>query len=628
MGIITGLALFMLVVIMIMALLKNTLHKLFIKICHYFLTRNDRARAIRVKKLNTATGTRNNILFRLLITQDGELNDMIMKSRMALRKEITGDEPIYEEICQKPYEANKFSRDLEEKIRGNPHHRMGYNAAKAAVITTLVLAASAPTQTYACDTTLYLSSNGKVCDIKGCQDTNAYSMQIQTGSKLCFNTADGERLEVKIKDSKSVTRYQASYYACSYEITTDSYWECKSPASWCWNQGTCKDGSSHSELNKTVMANNKRSDLYPHGYGCHSDTIGCDTMCWHETSCTWYRWEVHPKDRACHKVYQKTSEVWQTSVFVSYKGLSKHIKLNTNNPTYNLNALNTTGIMNLPMAMSSFSHEKIHLRNSIVIIDGESYAVDSSQQNFPIKNKVGEMQMSLDQQTFVYYTSSPECRPESCSTKCIYDTPAMERVTRTKSMLISKGQVLKNGEMILKRQIPVQATATLTIGNIQLDHLYTSPSHCKINVEQSYACTGCEEKPKVIFKAYDIKSEGLLEFESNCSWVQKVLSCNPEPYILSLSSNEDYCQIYIPSTNQTLSVSLNYIFVGQLEMLKTYYSESSADILESLMTDKNFWTGLLSSLNFMALISVSSVAVLKLIRLGVAYKTEKVVEKV
>ncbi|KOB64682.1 Uncharacterized protein OBRU01_21714, partial [Operophtera brumata] len=39
-------------------------------------------------------------------------------------------------------------------------------------------------------------------------------------------------------------------------------------------------------------------------------------------------------------------------------------------------------------------------------------------------------------------------------------------------------------------------------------------------------------------EAYDIIREGTLEFESNCTWTPRLLSCNPEPYMMTLEGDE------------------------------------------------------------------------------------------
>ncbi|XP_045778130.1 uncharacterized protein LOC123876046 [Maniola jurtina] len=512
---------------------------------------------------------------------------MIMESRLRLRKEITGDEPIYAEICQDEKEANRFSNDLEKRVIDGLNRRLGNSSGAAQALVAGLAIQSSVMSTYACDKTLFLSSSGKVCDTNDCTKLHMYSMPIQTGSTICFNTMDGDKIEMRIKDSKAVTRYHSAYYACSYKVITETRYECKKMNGACWNGGKCRKGYKHSAFSE--------EKVYPHAYGCISDTVGCDTWCWHQTSCTWFKWVMMPITEKCYKVYNKMSEIWQTSIFIKYKGITKHIKLNSNNPQYNLNGHDIKGLKNMPIVLTSFTYEQIHLRNAIVYTGRRFYEIeDASMPNFPVKNTIGEYQMSLDKQSYVAYTNELSCQMISCKGNCSYDEPAVDRLSLNDYNLIEVGKVSKMGDDVLKRKIP-----------------------------STLACTACNEKPTAILKAYDIKTEGLIEYESNCSWTQLALSCNPEPYTITLEENSAKCLINIINTNQTLIVDFNYVFIGSLSLLKTYYAESAVEALESIATDKAFWGTLVSSLNFMAVLSVGSVAILKIVRLGITYKTNK-----
>ncbi|QXL90807.1 glycoprotein [Pectinophora gossypiella virus 2] len=617
-GILTSLCVLLIIILISVTCLKKKINNTFLYIIFWLLTRNDRKRASKVKKLNKITGSRNTILFRSIITKSDQLNTMIMENRLKIRKEVTGDEPIYQEICQDEKDANRFSYELEKRVTNNPHHQRGVSL--SGILSVGLLASTMVQPTYACDKTLYLATGGKICDDKTCTVINMYSIPIQTGSNVCFKTINGDKLEIKITNSKDVTRYQSSYYACSYKMLTTSAYECKSVNGNCWNNGMCQTGRAYPSL--------KLNSSFPHGYGCMSDTVGCDTWCWHQTSCTWYRWELVPHLQRCFKVYSTVSNIWQTSVIIKYKGITKHIKLNTNNPTYNLRDFNIEGFKEMPVFINSMNYEKPYLKRSVIMIDRTGYATEASEMNMPVKNTIGEYQMSLDKSSYTTYTSDPKCYVSSCNVSCVFDTPAVDRIEAMTSAKIPVGQLFYSGESVLKRLIPIMVTANLVLGSVELDSLYISPSHCKLSVEQSYACIGCDTKPQAIIKAYDIKNEGLLEFESNCSWTSNMMSCNPEPYIITLEQNSDICFVHLPTINQTIIINFEYIFTGKLSLLRTYYSESVGEAFETLMTDTNFWSGLMTSLNVMALMSVVTVAFVKVARLGIMYKTEKNLDNV
>lgn len=328
----------------------------------------------------------------------------------------------------------------------------------------------------------------------------------------------------------------------------------------------------------------------------------------------------------CYKIYNKVSEIWETDVVIDYDGMRKVTTLNTNNPTCNMKQMNLTGLLDLPIAIMSLLHETIHVKNSLLLNGNIGYDVDAAQINMPVKNMIGEQQLSLNKKTMTFYTSRPEVVSLTCEAKAMYDEPSIRRLLRTKQPSISESNLIKSGDYVIKRKIPTNGFANIMISNIKFDHLFISPSYCRIKVEQSYGCIGCDAKPYVILRPYDIKNEGILEYETNCTWVQSVLSCNPEPYIMTLDDNNDICLIYVPSTNQTIIINFNFVFVGEVTMLKTYYSESSTEALRNLAMKESFWIGLVSSLNAFALGSVILTFGVKMLRLGLIYKAKKDVD--
>lgn len=52
-------------------------------------------------------------------------------------------------------------------------------------------------------------------------------------------------------------------------------------------------------------------------------------------------------------------------------------------------------------------------------------------------------------------------------------------------------------------------------------------------------------KSYVIFKIYNVKQEGVVKIESNCS-LSNYLSCNQEPYIINILDKNKYCNILAP----------------------------------------------------------------------------------
>lgn len=614
-GAILGAIIFLLLLSLVLTIFKEKIINITDKVIVYFITADDRKRVKKIKNLNKITGLLNPIKFKPITTKSDKINSMIVEKRMNFRKDVTGDEPIYGEICNKDSNDDiEYMEVIERRLEVSPHNILGrpvmplpqqsnVKYAKTykkppmhSLYTTTVMIMCIINIISCCDKTLYLSTQGKICDKSNCLEMNTYQLSIRNGQVVCFNTPEGKTLKLHLRDTNIIVRYQAIYYTCQYTIETQSTYECKAAWSNCYYGGTCYQGYKYPSLIKDT-AN-------PHGYGCTDGVIGCDVHCTSQVSCTWYRWELIPDKKKCEKVYNKISEIWETDVIIDYNNMRKVITLNTNNPTNNMNKLNMTGLLELPIAIMSLLYESVHIKDSLLINNNQGYEIHASQINMPIKNMIGEHQMSLDGKTMTYYTSRPEVISLTCDAKAMYDEPALLRLLSTKQPTIKKEYLLRSGEYIIKRKIPINGLANVMIGSMKFDHLFISPSYCRVKVEQSYGCIGCNVKPYIILKSYEIKNEGLLEFETNCTWSQSSLSCNLDPYIMTLDDNSDICFIHIPSTNQTIIINFNYVFTGDVTMLKTYYSESSIEAIKNLAGDKDFWFGIMSSFNAFAIISV------------------------
>lgn len=386
----------------------------------YVLTRDDRCRVSKIKRLNEMTGMMNPIKFRYLNTTSEEVNTIIMENRMRLRKELTGDEPLYGQICVKGNKDDtEYMQILEDKVIGSSHFALGrskmplpepdyatipkskpkYVTKKPLnqLYTMTVMTACVITVVSSCDKTLYLSTKGKICDKSTCVEISTYQLSIKNGQVVCFNTPEGKTLRLHLRNTNVIIRYQASYYTCDYSIETQSTYRCKFAWGDCYNGGTCYQGYAHEDI--------KKDSENPHGYGCTDGVIGCDTHCTAQVSCTWYRWELMTNMDKCYRLYNKVSEIWETDVVIDYDGVRKVVTLSTNDPTCNISKLNVTGILELPIAITSLLHERVHVKDSLLLVGNIGHEVDASQINMPIKNTIGEHQVSLDKHSTTFYTS-------------------------------------------------------------------------------------------------------------------------------------------------------------------------------------------------------------------------------
>lgn len=102
------------------------------------------------------------------------------------------------------------------------------------------------------------------------------------------------------------------------------------------------------------------------------------------------------------------------------------------------------------------------------------------------------------------------------------------------------------------------------IGNVDIVSLDIDRAMCKVDKISSYGCIGCNQKPYVIFKSSSIQKEGIITFESNCTFNKNYLSCTPEPFALEVEELDSFCYIFMPRINKTIYIDTKIEFVGNL----------------------------------------------------------------
>lgn len=78
--------------------------------------------------------------------------------------------------------------------------------------------------------------------------------------------------------------------------------------------------------------------------------------------------------------------------------------------------------------------------------------------------------------------------------------------------------------------------------------------------------------------------EGIIPFESNCTFNKNFLSCTPEPFVLEVEELNSFCYIFMPSINKTINIDTNIEFIGNLNpSLPEMISESPLAIAKNLL---------------------------------------------
>lgn len=470
-----------------------------------------------------------------------------------------------------------------------------------------------------CDQTLYIKSDGRVCDMVECKSIRMYNFPLQTGQEICFKDTEGEILSVSIENSYIAERYGLVYRTTDFEILTESYYSCRHGGE-CY-AGNCPKGKRGEGFARDINNNNS---LF--GYDCMSDVTGCDTWCSYGTACIFFKWRISEIGDQI-PVYLRSSNIWEVEVVIKYKGVKTVKYMNVNNPTVSLVNTDIKNIKELPMYVTSFTSENENRYNSVIIYKGTPYNFMSSEINFPMRDLIGDYQIDLNNVTRTYDTVNILCRVAGCKPDCEAPEPKIRRFSRInkKQYEIGKYKIMNNKRTIEARY-RTKALINMLIGNIDINNLHVIPAKCQIDMVMTYACEGCKTKPYVIFKPYKIANQGIVPFESNCTFDSTYISCNPEEYKLSLLDGNRVCSMYLIPFNKTYTINFNYTFLGTLLPFETLMSRGQeSDIIGAITKSESFWNGLVNTITGFTLLGLVSAVILRAVKIIGYIKVAKLI---
>lgn len=145
----------------------------------------------------------------------------------------------------------------------------------------------------------------------------------------------------------------------------------------------------------------------------------------------------------------------------------------------------------------------------------------------------------------------------------------------------------------------------------------------------TFGCKSCGIKPYIIITSYDIKVEGILDYQSNCTFEKKYLSCNSEPYQVTLDEDYTSCLITVPRLNQTLSANIQYNFMGDVSPVNIVIErETMTTIARSIVTSTDFITSLTNTITLCAIGSTLVTLVMKGYQIYTAHEIQRKAEVV
>lgn len=423
----------------------------------------------------------------------------------------------------------------------------------------------------ACDNNLFVSSNGKICEKNKCKNLDMLSFPIQTGQSICFRDVNDDTLSITVTSTYYRTKYHHMYDTSEFEIKVETESLC---GTYC-EPSSCK---MNEKYEKFVDKENKVE-----GYTCETKS-SCDRYCFSDTSCTFIHWWLEPIGNVA-KIYKYTSKIWEAKLLIKYREMNKIVLLNLNNPSYQITDIDFSVINNLPIFVNSFMGEDYFPNKNIIEDNMNFFHVDGSELNFPESDKIGDYQIEIKSNlTAIYNVNYIKCQADYCEASCTGPESKLKRFRKSKNPLKEIRSFEIKSEHIVEEKRRIVATFNIMIGNVDVVSLNIEKAMCNVNKISSYGCIGCNQKPYVIFKASSIKKEGIIPFESNCTFNKNYLSCTPDPFILEIDNLDSFCYIFMPSLNKTITIDTHIEFVGNLNAIQPeIMSENALSIAKNVL---------------------------------------------
>uniref|UniRef100_A0A1A9ZM24 Phlebovirus glycoprotein G2 fusion domain-containing protein n=1 Tax=Glossina pallidipes TaxID=7398 RepID=A0A1A9ZM24_GLOPL len=411
-------------------------------------------------------------------------------------------------------------------------------------------------QTEACNTTLFIAANGRICDSTLCDDVEMYRIPLFTGSIVCFRDFNGDLMKLNIYETYKRTKYYLQYFTSSYDIrtTTNSY--CALTKDCLRNE--CDKNSKH----RALLTNTSGTI---NGYGYHN--VKCYTSCTDKLKCIWYRWTLASTGMTI-PVYLKYSEIWEIALKVDFQNTTSFHTLNVVNPKIVVDGR----FSKIPIYVTSFTSDNYYTENGLVIVnDRTSHLVTVSHFGMPRSGIIGDYQISRDKTQYSYNQDLIRCEPYQCDVDCVVPEPALNKFMEHIKSFPTREYIKTDDGLIVETKFShIKSLFELVVGNVALSNLQIELAHCEIEILTTFACTSCSVKPYIVMKAYHIKSRG--------------------------------------SINKTLIATFDYILKGHL--MQKYTGKNGITLLIDLIVSKAFLEGvLISAITVLTFAFVSSLSI-------------------
>lgn len=274
----------------------------------------------------------------------------------------------------------------------------------------------------ACDETLDIKSDGKICDKKECKNTQTILLTLVEGMAVCFVNDDKTVEKIELIEFKEIFEYEPIYYTSDYSLQMKAYSECKTVNSACWNpntSGRCSDNVTHSPFKEKVKEVQSSDIIF--GTTCAESAIGCDDWCSQKVSCTWILWWLESKS-PIFTVYKKLHKSKHASLEISGSNeLPYKLLLSLENPIVKAEGLKQQ------LSLISLNFEEEFTPGKLLLIGLNAYLMEGSELNQPIPYTLGDFQTQLKGNKSIYPMSNINCKAKGCRAICDHSSSFVSR---------------------------------------------------------------------------------------------------------------------------------------------------------------------------------------------------------
>jgi hypothetical protein len=441
---------------------------------------------------------------------------------------------------------------------------------------------------------IYLQSQNTHCSNNNCIDFMTVSMNLVYGSPKYLTLDDGSQLEVGISSLENLDYYRKIYDTCDYDIEVSTVYSCKGAGN-CWYNGDCRPYTRPTQFswNETVVSNG----------GCFEVATSCDTFCFYNRACVYYKWELKPVGQMS-EVYTFDFRSWRSRIYMKKGNVTTYIDAGSMQDMAGWDEVE----YKYPVEVSLMPGNTREPEKSIISLNGLYISVDSSPLGKPVPSHIGDYQIN---DGVSFNTFSVNCATTSCHVDCRHPTPAIRKVTVIDKLKCEKREQRLICKQALKNELLVH------MGTDGIHNEVSYPSKCEISIEATWSCRSCPYPSNFVVRPYNVKGKGHIKIESNCTLNPPYLLCSDHPYSVEVVGDSKYCVITSSSLNMTKVIHIRTIDDGPLapDYGIIDYGSSSWSQWSNIVTSPSYILGLQNMISY----SLVAMVVTLIIRYSLAF---------